>query len=149
MTFRPPTFRIILALVGASLVLWGAKGVVLHVPVMSNVSLFDISRAASWTLVCATLGVLLLAWLRPVGLAWLAWCVALAALAYMLNDLWHKVHDLSASIAASTAAGDAGPDMQKLIGDTVIKPGAVAIASGLVIQAVGLCLRHGPASRAK
>jgi hypothetical protein len=147
MSFRPPTFRIILALAGASLVLWGAKGVVLNVPLMSNVSLFDISRSASWTLVCGTIGVLLLAWMRPIALAWLAWCIALGALAWMMHDLWLKVHALSANFAASTAAGDAAPDMPKIIGDTVIKPGAVAIASGLVIQAVALCLRHARATR--
>src|SRR3954467_1526274 len=115
MTLRPPSFRIVLALVGASLVLLGARGVVLgNVPMIREVNLFDWSRTASWLLEGAVVGVLLLAWMRPAIFAWLAWCVAVGALGYMLNDLWTQVSLYSASSAESAAAGDFAVDVAKM-----------------------------------
>jgi hypothetical protein len=149
-TLRPPSFRIILCLVGACLVLWGAKGVVLgNVPMIREVNLFDWSRTASWLLEGAVVGVLLLAWLRPAIFAWLAWCLAVGALAYMLHDLWTQVSLYSAHSAESAAAGDFALDVTKIINSIEIRPGAVALVSGLVIQAVGLCLNPKMAAEAK
>jgi hypothetical protein len=149
-SLRPPSFRIILCLVGACLVLWGAKGVVLgNVPMIREVNLFDWSRTASWLLEGAVVAVLLLAWMRPSLFAWLAWCVAVGALAYMLNDLWTQVSLYSARSAESVAAGDFALDMAKIIKSIEIRPGAVALVSGLVIQAVGLCLNFKAAGEAK
>lgn len=142
MSLRPPSFRIILALVGASLVLWGAKGVVLNIPGLLEFNLFEMNRAAAWALVSATVGVLLLAWLRPAMFAWMAWCVALGSLAFLLNDLNGKIQALGAGFAEMSANGMPAPDLNKMIRSTQIRPGAVAIGAGLVIQAVGLCLRH-------
>lgn len=142
MSLRPPSFRIILALVGASLVLWGAKGVVLNIPGMLEFSLFEMNHSAAWAMVMATVGVVALAWLRPAVFAWLGWCVAVVALAWLLHDLWEKVQALTLSFAEMKEAGLPAPDMDKILRSTQIKPGAVAIASGLVIQAVGLCLKH-------
>lgn len=147
MTLRPPSFRIILALVGASLVLWGAKGIVLNIPGLLQFSLFEMNRSAAWVMVIATVIVVALAWFRPATAAWLGWCVALGALGWLLNDLWDKVQALSAGFAEMKAAGLPAPDLDKILKSTQIKPGAVAIASGLVIQAVGLCLKHRPASQ--
>jgi hypothetical protein len=147
MSLRPPTFRIILALMGASLVLWGAKGVVLNIPGLLEFSLFEMNQSAAWVMVIATVGVVILAWLRPTGFAWLGWMVAVGALAWLMNDLWDKVQALSAGFAEMKAAGMPAPDLEKILRGTQIKPGAVAILSGLVIQAVGLCLRHKPPMR--
>ena len=130
--------------------LWGAKGVVLgNVPMIREVNLFDWSRTASWLLEGAVVGVLLLAWVRPAIFAWLAWCTALGALAYMLHDLWTQVSLYSASSAESAAAGDFALDIAKIMKGIEIRPGAVALVSGLVIQAVGLCLTPKVADAAK
>lgn len=146
MSLRPPTFRIILALLGASLVLWGAKGVVLNIPGLLEFSLFEMNRSAAWVMVIATVAVVALAWFRPAAAAWLGWCVALGALGWLFNDLWDKIQALSVGFAEMKAAGIPAPDLDKILKSTQIKPGAVAIAAGLVIQAVGLCLKHKPAS---
>ena len=83
MTLRPPTFRMILALLGASLVLWGAKGEVLNIPGLQQFSLFAMNHSAAWVLVIATVAVVMLAWFRPALFAWLGWCVAVASLAWL------------------------------------------------------------------
>jgi hypothetical protein len=145
MNLRAPTFRMILALLGASLVLWGAKGVVLNIPGMPPFSLFDMNRSAAWAMVVSTVAVVMLALFRPVVLAWLGWCIAVGSLVWLMNDLWEQVRALSAGFAELKAAGMPAPDLDKILKATQIKPGAVAIVSGLVIQAVGLCVRHKPA----
>ena len=142
MRLPPPSFRILLVLIGASLVMWGAKGIVLNIPGLLEFNLFEMNRSAAWVMVCAAATVLALAWMRPVTLAWLAWIVALGALGWLLNDLGDKVQALAASFAEMKAAGLPAPDLEKILRATQIKPGAVAIVSGLVIQAVGLCLKH-------
>ena len=142
MSLRPPSFRLLLALVGASLVMWGAKGIVLNIPGLLEFNLFEMNRSAAWVLVSAAACVLVLAWLRPAVFSWLAWAVALGALGWLLNDLFDKVQALSAGFAEMKAAGIPAPDLDKILRGTQIKPGAVAIVSGLVIQAVGLCLKH-------
>jgi hypothetical protein len=149
MKLPPPTFRIILALAGASLVLWGAKGEVLNVPGMSVINVFDINRTASWMMVIAAVATFGLAWLRPAIFAWLAWSVAMGALAWMLYEVWVDVRYLSENYAAMREEGFQAPDLQKIIQDTTILPGAVAILSGLVIQAVALCLKRKPAGEEK
>jgi hypothetical protein len=149
MSLRPPSFRIVLALVGASLVLFGARGVVLgNVPMIREVNLFDWSRSASWLLEIAVVAVIPLAWIRPAMVAWLAWGTAVGALAYMLQGLWTQVELFSASSAASAAAGEFALDVPKILQSIEIRPGAVAILSGLTIQAVGLCLKQNSVSRA-
>lgn len=142
MSLRPPSFRVLLALVGASLVMWGAKGIVLNIPGLLEFNLFEMNRSAAWVLVSAAACALALAWLRPAVFSWIAWAVAVAALGWLLNDLWDKVQALSAGFAEMKAAGIPAPDLDKILRGTQIKPGAVAIVSGLVIQAVGLCLKH-------
>lgn len=142
MSLRPPSFRIILALVGAFLILWGAKGVVLNIPGLLEFNLFEMNRSAAWSLVISAVGVLALAWLRPAVFAWIAWGVAVGSLAFLLNDLWEKVQALTAGFADMKAAGVPAPDLDKMLRSTQIKPGAVGVAAGLMIQAVGLCLRH-------
>ena len=142
MSLRPPSFRIILALVGACLILWGAKGVVLNIPGLLEFNLFEMNRSAAWSMVSAAVGVLLLAWLRPAMFAWIAWCVAVASLAFLLNDLNVKIQALGTGFAEMSAAGMPAPDLNKMIRSTQIRPGAVAIGAGLAIQAIGLCLKR-------
>ncbi|HSJ04249.1 MAG: hypothetical protein ACAI34_08720 [Verrucomicrobium sp.] len=140
MPLRPPSFRFVLALVGASLILWGAKGEVLNMPMVGVVSLFEMNRAASWVLVSAAVGVVSLAWLRPAFLAWIAWVVAVGALAFLVKDLWHSVDLLTVRFEEMKAAGLPAVDLDGIIKGTQIKPGAVSLVAGLVIQMVGLML---------
>ena len=142
MSLSPPSFRIILALVGACLILWGAKGVVLNIPGLLEFNLFEMNRSAAWAMVSAAVGVLLLAWLRPAMFAWMAWCVAMGSLAFLLNDLNGKIQALGAGFAEMSAAVMPAPDLNKMVRSTQIRPGAVAIGAGLAIQAIGLCLRR-------
>lgn len=128
--------------------LWGAKGVVLNIPGLLEFSLFEMNRSAAWVMVIANVAVVVLAWFRPAAAAWLGWCVALGALGWLFNDLWDKIQALSVGFAEMKAAGIPAPDLDRILKSTQIKPGAVAIASGLVIQAVGLCLKHKSASSA-
>ena len=142
MRLLPPSLRIVLVLLGASLVMWGAKGVVLDIPGLLEFNLFEMNRPAAWVLVLASVAVVGLALLRPAVLAWLGWCAALGALAFLLKDLWDKVDALSAGFAEMKAAGMPAPDLDKMLAGTKIKPGAVSIGCGLVIQAVALCLKR-------
>lgn len=144
MNLRPPSFRFILALVGASLILWGAKGQVLNIPGLLEVNLFEMNRSAAWALVISALIAAGLAWLRPVVFAWLAWGFAVGSLAFLLKDLWSNVQMLSAGFEEMKAAGIPAPDLERLLKSTQIKPGAVSVVSGLLIQAVGLSLRRKP-----
>ena len=49
---------------------------------------------------------------------------------------------LSENYAAMRAEGMQAPDLKKIIQDTKVLPGAVAILSGLVLQAIALCLKR-------
>lgn len=109
-------------------------------PVIGVVSLFEMNRAAAWTLVSAAVGVLALAWLRPVVFAWLAWLVAVGALTFLVKDLWDKVDLLAVKFEEMKAAGLPAVDLDSIIKGTQIKPGAVSLVVGLVIQMVGLSL---------
>lgn len=140
MPLRPPSFRFVLALAGASLILWGAKGEVLNMPMIGVVSLFEMNRAAAWALVSSAVTVVALAWLRPAILAWIAWIVAVGALTFLVKDLWDKVDLLAKGFAEMKAAGLPALDLNTVIRDTQIKPGAVSLVAGLVIQMVGLML---------
>ncbi|MFZ4766750.1 MAG: hypothetical protein ACOYMN_17500 [Roseimicrobium sp.] len=142
MSLHPPSFRVVLALVGASLICWGAKGVVLQIPGLLECSLFEVNRAAAWCLLVAAIAVLTLSWLRTSLYAWLAWAAAMAAMAFLLNDLHTKVHALEVGFAEMRATGLPAPDLAKLLHSTKIRPGAVSIAAGLAIQAIALCMRR-------
>lgn len=135
MNLRPPTFRIILALAGASLVLVGAKGEVLTLPGLGTFSFFQMGMTTAWSLVASAILVVVLAFLRPVWLAWLAWLAALGAVAWFAHDLYLQVEKMRSNEFLA-------PMVDAALRTKEIKPGAVAIASGLVIQAVGLCLKH-------
>lgn len=135
-----PFPRFVLSLVGASLILWGAKGEVLNMPMIGVVSLFEMNRAAAWTLVSAAVIVMALAWLRSAWYAWIAWIIAVGALSFLVKDLWSKVDLLAAGFEELKAAGLPAMDLNSIISKTQIKPGAVSLAVGLVIQMVGLLL---------
>lgn len=134
MNLPPPTFRVVLALAGATLVLWGAKGVILLMSPLGALSLFEMNRNAAWVLVIAAVGVVATSWLRVRSVAWLAWLVAVGSLVLL-------VQDLSSTVTALRAVGMA-PSVDQIMSTIVIKPGAVALICGLVIQAVGLSLKR-------
>lgn len=134
MSLRPPSFRIILALVGASLILWGAKGEVLKLPGLDTFSFFQMGVTTAWSLVVSAVAVVALSFLRTASLAWLAWVAAVGAVAWFANDIYSLVSRMKTD---ETLA----PIVEAALRTKEFKPGAVAIAAGLVIQAVGLCLR--------
>jgi hypothetical protein len=115
---------------------------------LREVNLFDWSRSASWLLEGAVVAVLLLACIRPAIFAWLAWCTAVGALVYMVDGMWVAVQLHLANSAANAAAGDFALDVAQILKTIEIRPGAVAILAGLVIQAIGLGLKRRDASRA-
>jgi hypothetical protein len=139
MNLRPPSFRIVLALVGAFLVLWGSKGEVLNLPGLGIFSFFEMSQTNAWTLVASSVLVCLLSFLRPPWIAWIAWIAAIVTVALFARGLYLQVQEMRARGLA--------PIVDIALRTKEIKPGAVAILAGLVIQGVGLCLKRGPAVR--
>ncbi len=151
----PPVVRFVLALVGASLVLWGAKGVVLNVPGIQEISLFEVSKAATWTLVFGSVLVVALValrgmhqlsspwtgWLRTPSLAWLAWTVALGAFCFMAWDRGYSFYKMILQYDEAKELGLALPDPRDFLRKSQIKPGLIGVIAGLVIQFVGVCLR--------
>lgn len=142
MALRPPSFRFVLALLGACLVLWGARGVVLNIPGLDEISLFDVSKTAAWVLLGASVATVTVAWMRLSIFAWLCWTVAVASLAFMAWEQWETLTKLRASFAEAEAAGMRMPDLDKMLRNTEVKPGAVSVLAGLIIQCIGLCLRR-------
>lgn len=130
---RPPTFRIILALAGATLILWGAKGAILEMPVLGILSLFEMNRNAAIVLILASVVAVGASWLQPRFIAWLAWALAVGSVVYLLQDL-------SVKITTLRDAGLPPGTVDRVIDGIVIKPGAISVLCGLVIQAVGLSL---------
>jgi hypothetical protein len=137
MNLPPPTFRIILALAGASLVLWGAKGEVLTLPGLGTFSFFEMGKTKAWTLVVSAILVVVLSFLRPSWLGWLAWLAAIGAVAWFSHDIYIQVEEMRSNEYLA-------PVVDAALRTKEIKPGAVAILSGLVIQAVALCLKRKP-----
>ena len=142
MSLRPPFFRFVLALMGAAVLVWGTREVALNIPGLQTINLFEISRTFTIAMIAASVGVVGLSWVRPAVFGWLCWLVAVGALAWMGWDQWSKLQELGKQFAEAKAEGVPMPDLNKMLRDTQIKPGAVAVVSGLVIQFVGLCLKR-------
>lgn len=144
MTLRPPFFRFVLALMGAALVVWGAREVALNIPGLQTINLFEISRAFTITMIAGSVAVVGMSWVPKPIFGWLCWLVAVGALGWMAYDQWAEFQKLAKELAAAKAEGLPVPDLDKMLKATEIKPGAVAVVSGLVIQFVGLCLKRKP-----
>lgn len=134
MNLRPPTFRSILALAGATLILWGAKGDILDMPMMGKLDLFDMHQNAAWVLIFGAVAAVTTSWLRQRVVAWAFWVMAISSLAYLVYDLYVKVQALR--LVDSLPPGT----VDQIINGTVLKPGAIAVLCGLVLQGVGLSL---------
>lgn len=135
MNLRPPTFRTILALAGATLILWGAKGAILQMPPLGVLSLFEMNRNAAWVLIIGAVAAVGTSRMSPRAIAWVAWLLAVGSLIYLVNDLSTKIDSLR---AASLEPGT----IDQVLNGIVIMPGAVSVVCGLVIQAVGLSLKR-------
>ena len=127
----------ILALIGACLVVFGAREPLAHMP-MGDTSLADASQWVTWTVRAAAVVVLLFVAVRIRWPGWLAWIIAIGALAYVGNHLWSQIAELKRS-----AAGD--PDMlrfvEKTLDGTRLLPGSVYLAGGLLVQLLALIIR--------
>lgn len=142
MSLRPPFFRFVLALMGAAMVVWGAREVALNIPGLQTINLFEISRTFTMVMIAASVAVVGMSWVpRPV-FGWICWLVAVGALGWMAWDQWSTLQELGRKFEEAKAEGMPMPDLKKMLKDTQIKPGAVAVVSGLVIQFVGLCLKR-------
>lgn len=154
MTLRPPFFRFVLALVGACLVVWGAKGVVLNIPGLQEISLFEVSRAATWTLISSSVLVVvlvgvratlrltspLLHWVKTPSVTWLAWTVALGALCFMAWSRGYEFYRMIQQYDEAKSLGLSLPDPRDFLRKSEVKPGLIGVIAGLVIQFVGVCL---------
>jgi hypothetical protein len=140
MNLRPPSFRLVLALAGACLVLWGAKhGGVLSVG-KQVFGLFDQNRNVAWIAVAGSVAVAATAWMRPAWPARVAWLVAAMALSWWCWELSVLARTALANLEqANRQLSEMGMSAIQL--ETGIEPGAIAILSGLVIQGIGLCLK--------
>jgi len=144
MSLRPPFFRFVLALMGAAMLVWGAREVALNIPGLQTINLFEISRTFTIVMITASVAVVGMAWVPKPVFGWLCWLVAVGTLGWMAWDQWSTLQELGRKFAEAKAEGMPMPDLDKMLKETQIKPGAVAVVSGLVIQFVGLCLKRKP-----
>jgi hypothetical protein len=144
MSLRPPFFRFVLALMGAAVLVWGTREVALNIPGLQTINLFEVSRTFTIVMIVASVAVVGMSWVKRPIFGWLCWLVAIGALGWMAWDQWSTLQKLAKQFAEAKAEGIPMPDLDKMLKDTQIKPGAVAVVSGLVIQFVGLCLKSKP-----
>jgi hypothetical protein len=142
MSLRPPFFRFVLALMGAALLVWGTREVALNIPGLQTINLFEISRTFTMVMIAASVAVVGMSWVRQPVFGWICWLVAVGALGWMAWDQWSTLQELGRKFEEAKAEGMPMPDLKKMLAGTQIKPGAVAVLSGLVIQFVGLCLKR-------
>ncbi len=135
MTLRPPSFGLLLALTGATLVLWGARNAVLRVPGIGDINLFEMDKAAAWSLCIASATTMLFFWLPPKWMSAAGFVIALGSVGFLCYDLVARVNDLRATGAPAAM-------IDGVIHFTAIKPGAVGVGSGLVILAVALGMKR-------
>jgi hypothetical protein len=120
-------------LIGACLVTIGARWPVLNLPVLGDLNLMEMYRTEAWTVCIASALAVPLAWFGRRGLAGLAVVVAVAALACLFGELYSKLSEMK---AAGMLA-----DVEKVMRGTRIKPGAVCVGGGLLLQCVALMFR--------
>ncbi len=135
MNIRTAPYRLALALLGATLVLWGAKAAVLFMPMTGNLNLFVMNKAAAWTLCCATSIAVVFSVLPPRWLAWAALGTAVGAICSLCYMLIARVQHLKELGAPEDVINQA-------LRDITIKPGAVAVLCGITILAVALGMKR-------
>jgi hypothetical protein len=128
-------FPPLITLVGACLVALGSRGAVVHMPGLDDVSLFEMGRAAAWTVCVGAALAVPLAWMRQRVLA--AFCVAAALVA--LGFLFHELTDQIRAL--QHASENAGFTLEKIISAAEFKPGAACVGGGLLIQIIALLFR--------
>ena len=127
----------LLALVGACLVVFGAREPLVHMP-MGDTTLADASQWVPWALRGAAVVVLVFVACRIRWAGWLAWIFAVGALGYVGFGLWSQVAELKRS-----AEGE--PDMLRFVeqslAGTRLLPGTVYLVGGLLVQLLALIIR--------
>jgi len=141
MTLRPPSFHLLLSLIGATLVLWGARNAVLYMPVLGEISLFEMDSVAAWTLTVAAAAAMVFTWMAPRGLAWASFLVAISAIGILCHDLMTRVEQVRG------LGSQAALLVNRAMHEAQVKPGAVGVLAGIVILALALSLRSGPRSQ--
>jgi hypothetical protein len=127
-------FSPLITLVGACLVALGSRGAVVHLPGLEDVNLFEMGRAAAWTVCVGAALAVPLAWMRQRLLAAICVAVALMAVGYLFHDLADQMHALQQITTADSTLG-------KILASTEFKPGAACVGGGLLIQVIALVFR--------
>ncbi len=131
-------FPPLITLVGACLVALGSRGAVVHLPGLEDVNLFEMGRAAAWTVCVGAALAVPLAWMRQRLLAALCVAAALMAVGYLFHELSDQIHALQQITATDSTLG-------QILAATQFKPGAACVGGGLLIQIIALVFRdRGP-----
>ena len=138
MALRPPSFRLLLSLIGATLVLWGARATDLHIPIAGDVNLLELNRTAALTLIFAAVAAMVFLWVPKRWAAWLSFAVALGAVVFLCHDLYDMICQAETLRQNSAALHNV---MDKVLKNAEIKPGAVGVGAGIVLLGVALGLR--------
>ncbi len=131
----------LIVLTGASLVAWGALAALVNLPVLGDVSLFDLGHASAWTLCILAALAVPLVWLRQRALALTAVVAAVVALTFSLHTLGSKL----------TAMKNAGTvtNVEKVLRESHARPGAAYLGVGLIVQLLGIMFRSQPATNSR
>lgn len=126
-------FPPLIVLIGACLVTIGSRWPVLNMPVLEDLNLMEMYRTEAWTVCVASALAVPFAWIGRRGLAVAAVVVSVAALGYLFFELFSKVTEMK----------EAGmlADVERVMRGTRIKPGAVCVGGGLLLQFTTLMFR--------
>ncbi len=127
-------FTPLITLIGACLVALGSRGAVVQVPGLDDVTLFEMGRAAAWTVCVGAALAVPLAWMRQRVLAAVCVAVALMAVGFLFHELTDQIHALR-------LATDNSSTLEKILAATQFKPGAACVGGGLLIQIIALLFR--------
>jgi hypothetical protein len=120
-------------------VTFGTQEPLVHMP-LGDTSLADASQTATWIVRIAGVVALIFIVSRLKLPGWAAWLIAVGALAYVGYDLASQITSLKHEAAA---AGDPAfvRTVEQTLAETHMKPGAVYLASGLMLQLLALLVR--------
>ena len=128
-----------IVLIGACLVTWGARSPVVNVPVLGDVLLFELSQAAAWTLCLSSALAVLLLLLKQRALSLTAVVVSIVAAVLLARELTTKITQLKSEGKVS--------NVETVLRDAHVRPGAVFLGGGLLIQLLGIMFRSQPAGK--